>query len=221
MKKPPLAALHLRRNGPLIKAVFDLYELDGARVLDPTYGKGNWWTEVRPERLTFNDRKLDETFDFQAMPYPDGAFDVVAFDPPYLPQGGRETSTQPDFLDRFGLVDVPKTPQELRALIRNGMAEAYRVLDRGGLALVKCMNYVNGAQHRPQVTWTIVDAIELGFRVETQFVHVSGTGPQPKLKADGSPRAVRSPRANYSVLVVLRKPGNARIGSSLFEACAS
>lgn len=227
-KKAPLAAFVSRENGPLIKAVFDLYDLHGKRVLDPTFGRGKWWTSGRgknrvdfsPPRFTANDRSLDPTFDFQAMPYADASFDVVAFDPPYIPQGGRDTSTQSEFLDRFGLVDVPETAEKLRALINNGMREAWRVLDRDGLLLLKCMNYVTGGKHRPQQKWAIDDALELGFLLETQFVHVSGTGPQPKKNLDGTVRAVLSPRANYSVLLVLRRPRSAPLGARLFEGAA-
>jgi hypothetical protein len=47
--------------------------------------------------------------------------------------------------------------------------------------------------------------MEIGFDIETQFIHVSGPGPQPKINPDGTPRVWRSPQSNYSVLLVLRK----------------
>lgn len=199
---PPItAAVRCRTNAELIADhVHPLYRLDD--VLDVTYGRGKWWTKHRPARLVAHDIATDG-IDFRRLPEPSRSQVCVAFDPPYVPIGGRTTSTIDDFTDRYGLIDAPTTPEKLRALIRDGLTEIGRVLAPKGLALVKCMNYVSGGQHRPQVAWTIRDAEDLGFTVETQFVHIGRPGPQPHRPTAG----IRSPRANYSVLVVLRAPG--------------
>lgn len=208
MSSPVMAAITCRTNGELIANVSQLYPL-GPVVLDPTYGRGKWWTRYQPEHLLIHDVEIDKV-DFRNLPEGDCTVDAVAFDPPYLPQGGRSSSTEPDFLDRFGLVDAPTSPAKLRALIADGLGECFRVVKPGGLVLHKCMNYVSGGRHRPQVHWSITDALECGFWIETQFVHVSGTGPQPKNNRDGTARKVASPRANYSTLLVLRRPASAR-----------
>lgn len=198
---PPMAAVTVRTNGELIAEVARLHPLDD--VVDVTYGRGLWWTLHRPARLVEHDLALDGV-DFRRLPEADRSVRCVAFDPPYVPVGGRDTSTVPDFLRRYGLVDAPTGPGELRELIAGGLAEILRVLEPGGLALVKSMNYVCGGRHRPQAVWTLVDAERLGYGVVTQYVHVTGPGPQP------AGRRVRSPRANYSVLAVLEAPRRRR-----------
>lgn len=201
---PVMAAITVKKNADLIAEVARLYPL-GPRLLDCTYGRGRWWTKYQPPELVAHDLALDGV-DFRALPEADCTFDAVAFDPPYLPQGGRATSTVPDMLNRFGLDNAPTNPVKLRALIAAGLAECFRVVRPDGLVLHKCMNYVTGKQHRPQVHWSITDALALGYRIETQFIHVSGTGPQPTKNLDGTDRAVLSSRANYSVLLVLQRP---------------
>jgi hypothetical protein len=72
-----------RTNGPLIAAVAVLWIRDGDRVLDVTYGRGNFWTKFRPEHLTTHDLTLDGV-DFRHLPEDDNSVDVVVFDPPYI-----------------------------------------------------------------------------------------------------------------------------------------
>lgn len=188
-----------QRNGPLIAAAAQLWIRDSDRVVDITYGRGKFWTDYRPTDLTIHDIALDGV-DFRKLPYEAGAFDVVVFDPPYIAQGGRDTSTLPDFMDRYGLADAPKTVQELDLLVWGGMMEARRVLSPGGRLLVKCMDYVNGGAY-VQGRHTVVGyAAGLDLVQVDEFVHYSGTGPQPD-----RPRQLHSRRA-HSFLCVFRKP---------------
>lgn len=72
-----------RTNADLIVHLRSLgYLRDTDRVLDPTYGKGAFWTTWRPKLLTWHDLRLDGQ-DFRALPYDDRVFDSCTFDPPY------------------------------------------------------------------------------------------------------------------------------------------
>jgi hypothetical protein len=73
-------------NGHLIADAAKLHISPDAVVLDPTYGRGTWWTVFRPAHLIAHDLHLDGV-DFRALPEPDDAVDVVAFDPPYKLNG--------------------------------------------------------------------------------------------------------------------------------------
>lgn len=169
-----------RENGPLIAAAAILWMRPDDLVVDVTYGLGNFWTVYRPDNLVAHDLHTVDGVDFRHLPELDATVDVVVFDPPYIPQGGRETSTRQDMLDRYGLVEVPKTRRELDALIRAGIAEAKRVLrPRTGRLLVKCMDYVNGGEYRTGRHNVVAAALELGMTQVDEFVHHSGTGPQP------------------------------------------
>lgn len=207
---PVLAAATWQTNAHLIEDMARLgYLRDTDHVLDPTYGRGVWWQRWRPERLTAHD--LDPTkapngpMDFTALNYPDGTFDAVTFDPPYMAPGGRKTTSTGDFNDRFGLHTTPARPDSNQVLINDGIAEANRVVRRGGIVLVKCMDYINGGQLWMGTHHTLTHALELGMAVVDRLEHVGRPGPQPTVNLDGSPRRQLHARRNLSTLFVLRR----------------
>lgn len=180
-----------RENGPLLATVSQLWIGPDDLVVDVTYGLGLFWTRYRPERLIAHDRDLDGV-DFRHLPEGDATADVVVFDPPYIPQGGRDTSTlnrrpgggpnlrEPNgFLERYGLVDGPRTVPELEALFAAGMTEATRILRPSGRLLVKCMDYVSSGRYVAARHFVVSTALELGLRQVDEFVHYSGLGAQP------------------------------------------
>lgn len=188
-----------KRNGPLIFAAATLWIDPDDRVLDVTYGRGLFWTDYLPDHLTTHDKAIDGV-DFRHLPHDDQTFDVVVFDPPYIAPGGRDTSSIPGFLDRYGLADAPKTTRELELLIWDGMVEARRVLTPKGRLFVKCMDYITGGAYQQGRHTVVSYALELGLEQVDEFIHYSGIGPQPKRA-----RQLHSRRA-HSFLCIFQKP---------------
>lgn len=194
-----ISVVQHRLNGPLIAAAADLWIEPDDLVVDITYGRGNFWTVFRPENFVGHDLATDGV-DFRHLPELDDSVNVVIFDPPYIAQGGRTTSTIPDMLDRYGLDDCPKSVVELDALHNAGIQEAARVLAPKGRLMVKCMDYVNGGKlvlGRHKIV-TMAQAADL--EQVDEFVHVSGCGPQPPGR-----RQLHSRRA-HSFLCVFQAP---------------
>lgn len=220
--KPVLSAAHYKDNAEIIEAMFRLkYLRRSFRILDPTYGQGNWWAKVQPRRLVTHDLKIDGV-DFRNLPYKANTFHAVAFDPPYVSAGGRETTTIKEMYDAYGLVGAPTTPKKLQQLINDGLAEQYRVVRKarldgreelsGGIVLVKCMSYISSGKLWLGEYETIKAALEIGFEVEDQIRHVRKSGgPQPggrtkKLKTGEVVETRQMHSANNcSTLLVLRK----------------
>ncbi len=122
-----------------------------ARVLDPCCGSRMMWfdptnpdaliAEQRREVLTVTDRshgredgtrvlrvEPDVQFDFRAMPFPDGSFKLVAFDPPHLVRAGPRSW----MAAKYG-----KLGADWRDDLRAGFAECFRVLAPDGVLVFK------------------------------------------------------------------------------------
>lgn len=102
---------------------------------DVTYG------DRRSETLVVSDQshgKIDGTrtlviaadvlMDFRAMPFPDGAFKLVAFDPPHLERAGPRSW----LAAKYG-----KLSDDWREDLRRGFAECFRVLADDGVLVFK------------------------------------------------------------------------------------
>jgi hypothetical protein len=196
--QPVLAADRWANNAALIADCARLgYLRREWRVLDPTFGRGLWWTEFRPEDLVASD--LATGVDFRCLPWPEAEFDAVAYDPPYVAPGGRRTTGLPDLFDRYGLVDAPATPALLQEMIDAGLAECARVVRPGGLLLVKCQDYVSSGRLWPGTHHTLCTAFGIGLELVDRLEHIGGVRPQPPNR-----RQVHA-RRNLSTLLVLRR----------------
>ena len=204
---PVMAATAWPTNADLIVDVARLGYLDARdHVLDPTYGRGVWWKKWRPDALTTHDLKLDGV-DFRDLPEADDTFDAAAFDPPYVCVGGRTTTTIPDFHDRFGLTDAPRTPAALQAMNDAGLAELRRVVRPRGLVLAKCADYVWSGRLVTGTHASLTAALSLGFELVDRLEHIGRPRPQPaRTRADGEPVRQHHARRNLSTLLVLRAP---------------
>lgn len=120
------------------------------RVLDPCSGTRMMWFDRehpdvifgdrREETITVTDRSHredgtrtlqiapDALMDFRELPYPDGAFKLVAFDPPHLERAGPRSW----LAAKYG-----KLGQDWREDLRQGFAECFRVLDADGVLVFK------------------------------------------------------------------------------------
>lgn len=158
-------------NADLIVEIKDLY-LTGT-VLDVTYGKGSWWTRWRPAGLVGHDLKTDGV-DFTNLPYTDRSWSTVCYDPPYIPAGGKDTTTAAAFRERFGL-NHGRSQDALDALVYAGLAETARVAS--DYLLVKCMDYVNARVFTPMTYDVAARARSIGLHLHDEIIHHAGSGP--------------------------------------------
>lgn len=208
-----LAAYKWPSNAELIDALATkLHYLDyDTPTVDVTYGRGVWWKRWRPRMLVEHDLKLDGV-DFRRLPEEDETYGQVAFDPPYK-LNGRPT---PNVDERYG-VDVRMTVKERHELIRDGITECNRVLERRGTLLVKCQNQVcNGVVHW-QTYEFVKHAESLGLIFQDECL-VLGYREQPKDRTrkptvaelalgvtERQPSQQQHAARNYSSLLVFRK----------------
>lgn len=174
-----LAAHNWASNAELIQDCAALgYLNEDWNILDPTYGKGNWWKLWWPRALVKHDMALDGT-DFRKLPYADNTFDAITYDPPYVSVGGRKTTGMSTMYEAYGLIDAPSSPAELQVLINDGLTEMYRLVKKGGYVLVKNQDYVSSGKLWIGTHWTLSHALELGFTCQDRLEHMGKSRPQP------------------------------------------
>jgi SAM-dependent methyltransferase len=119
-------------------------------VLDPCCGSRMMWFDKADPRTVFGDRRHetlvvtdrshredgtrtlhvhpDVQMDFRAMPFDDGTFKLVAFDPPHLERAGPRSW----LAAKYG-----KLSDNWRDDLRAGFAECFRVLATDGVLVFK------------------------------------------------------------------------------------
>lgn len=197
-------------NADLMAAVAPYY-LTGS-VCDLTYGEGKWWDRFTPDPFVAHDKFKLDGVDFCDLPEPDGSYDTVCFDPPYVISGSTKSSTIDGFHDAYGIgserVRTARTSEgysEFEQFLRQGLSEAVRVSRRW--VLVKCMEFSQGpcvaqAVRFHDIPYKVTSyALDLGCYKHDQIVHHTGSGP-------GGHNIYEAKRArrHHSYLLVFLKP---------------
>ena len=120
-------------------------------VLDPCCGSRMMWLDKQNPAVIFGDRRSetivvtdrshgnasgtrtlriepDALMDFRNLPFPDGSFKLVAFDPPHLVKAGPRSW----LAAKYG-----KLGEDWRDDLRQGFVECLRVLEVGGTLVFK------------------------------------------------------------------------------------
>ena len=119
-------------------------------VLDPCCGGRMMWFDKADPRAVFGDKRSetivvtdrthhedgtrtlriepDTLMDFRALPFDDGTFKLIAFDPPHLERAGPKSW----LAAKYG-----KLSDDWRADLTQGFAECFRVLDEHGVLIFK------------------------------------------------------------------------------------
>lgn len=190
-------------NGYLIEAA-DTLGYIGERVLDLSYGRGLFWSRIRPVGLTTNDlsRAIGiytqyhrDATDWDSVALWRSWWDTVVWDPPYRLNG---TPDQEGFDERYGIAE-PTTVAERMHVILSGSANAVRCTKPGGYTLVKCQNQVVSGRKVDQVRQVKEACEEAGSEWIDDLHYLTPVRPQPPGR-----RQVHA-RSNYSTLVVMRR----------------
>ena len=163
----PLPSIWEGTDAELLERMLDFYpHKPPTKILDATVNTGRFWVNSR-RNVTGLDidpkNKPDVVGDNSDMPFKAGSFDVVVYDPPHIPNQGKDKKK--DFNKRFGLILKASSEQgyNFNHTYPPFCTEAYRVLEEDGILLCKIADYVHG--HRFQ--WAHVEflnaAVAVGF----------------------------------------------------------
>ncbi|MDY2985903.1 MAG: class I SAM-dependent methyltransferase [Synergistes jonesii] len=113
------------------------------KILDACCGaKMFWFDRENPDVVYMDERRLETTLcdgrtliiepdvvgDFRQMPFPDGTFSLVVFDPPHLVKAGAKSW----LALKYGVLG-----NDWREDLRKGFAECFRVLRPDGVLVFK------------------------------------------------------------------------------------
>lgn len=163
----PLPSVWDGKDGELLERMLDFYPKKPPEcILDATVNSGRFWRgSTRPIiGLDINPMYRPHVVgDSSFLPFRDATFDVVIYDPPHIPNQGKDK--QKDFNVRFGLVF--KSPREMGYNFSHTyppfMREGYRVLRPEGVLFCKITDYVHNHRLQWAHVYLIQAAEEAGF----------------------------------------------------------
>jgi SAM-dependent methyltransferase len=155
----PLASVWHGEDAELLERLLSFYPRKKPRkILDATINGGRFWRDSKRPVIGIDiDKRHRPTLiaDNTRMPFADASFDVVVYDPPHIPNQGKDKSK--DFNTRFGL--VLRSTKENRYTFTHTfppfVKETFRVLKPEGILLCKTTDYVH--HHRYQ--WAHIEFI--------------------------------------------------------------
>lgn len=188
-------------NADIFPDVLELYAPAGSKIVDLTYGKGVFWKNVDKSKynLVTNDlvTEADHHCDFRNTPFPDNDFDMAILDPPYMHSSGSIKESIASCYANNTSVRL-RNQKEVRQLYFDGIAEARRILKKGGILAIKCQDMIESGKQN----WNHVQFMNAeGFECEDLFVLVQSTIPARDPKWSKQYHA----RRNHSFFVILRK----------------
>ena len=148
----PLASVWHGEDAELLERLLCFYPRKRPRkILDATMNGGRFWRGSERAVIGIDiDPRQRPTFaaDNTQMPFRDSSFDVVVYDPPHIPNQGKDKSK--DFNTRFGLVlrSSKENHYTFTHTFPPFVKETYRVLKPEGILLCKITDYVH--HHRYQ-----------------------------------------------------------------------
>lgn len=220
---------YVGNNADIFPDVLKLHVATGAKIADVTYGKGVFWKKVDTSEYEIFPSDIADGIDCRNLPYADGSFDSVVFDPPYMEGFYRNrgavkagAGTHNTFRDHYSNGDETPKPHggkwhaAVLEIYNEGGREAHRVLKDGGVFIVKCQDEVSANRQNLTHVEIINSFAEVGFFCKDLFVVVRPNKP-------GMSRVINQvhARKNHSYFLIFVKIPQGKIASQMRFARAS
>lgn len=163
----PLPSVWEGSDAELLEKMLDFYpHTPPATILDATVNAGRFWAGSTRKVVGMDidpSVKPDIVGDNTNMPFADSSFDVIVYDPPHVPNQGKDKDK--DFTTRFGLVTKSSAEQgyNLSHTYPAFCREAHRVLKQDGVLFCKIADYVHGHRFQWAHVAFVNAAVAVGF----------------------------------------------------------
>lgn len=154
-----------------LRTLLAIHAVPDARILDVTHNVGRIWRGL-PYQVHRSDSDphlhadghTDTVADFRALPFDDGSWDVLVFDPPHITDAGDGIVGEEQWGGRFGTRGDGLRAVSVDHLFEPFLLEARRVLAREtGIVLAKIADQVHSGRYQFQHVALIEAARSLGF----------------------------------------------------------
>lgn len=173
-------------NAEIFPKILSLHVPLFSTVADVTYGKGVFWRKVPDGDYNVLPTDLKTGTDCRELPYTKSSIDCVVLDPPYMEGLLRENNshrggagTHVSFREAYsdnGKATISTKPTRakwhaavLELYVEAGI-EAYRVLRKKGILIVKCQDEVSANKQWMTHVEIILEYAKLGFYAKDLFV---------------------------------------------------
>jgi hypothetical protein len=175
-------------NAEVFPKLLTLHVPKGAKIADVTYGLGVFWRNVNVRDYELFPSDLKTGVDCRKLPYDASSLDCVVLDPPYmeglyrrhnghLAGSGSHSAFRKAYSNGQETTAGPKWHDAVLDMYFKAGAEAYRVLKKNGVFIVKCQDEVSANTQR----FTHIEIINyysgLGFYAKDLFVVVRPNNP--------------------------------------------
>lgn len=177
-------------NAEVFPFILELHVPEGSVVADVTYGKGIFWKNVPSSRYRLYPTDIQTGVDCHNLPYQEQTIDCVVLDPPYMEglyrRDGSQmagSGTHAAFREAYSNGEAiledggPKYHERVLDFYFKGGQEAYRVLKKYGVLIVKCQDEVSANQQRLTHVEIINRYEAMGFYTKDLFVIVRPNRP--------------------------------------------
>lgn len=193
-------------NADLFPRILSLYVASGATVADVTYGRGVFWRNVDVSKYTLLKSDLKTGTDARKLPYDSGSIDCVVFDPPYMHSSGATSRGSGDHasFEAYYQNNMQKRSSDghldVLKLYFEAAAEAFRVLQKHGVYIVKCQDEICANRQRLTHVEIINELASKGWVCEDLFVLLQNSRP-------GVSRMLKQlhSRKAHSYFIIMRK----------------
>lgn len=210
-----ICTAHVGANEELFPRILDLHVPPDSVVADVTYGTGIFWKKVSQTKYKLKATDISTGVDCRDLPYGDETVDCVVLDPPYMEGLYRRSrshlaghGTYAAFRETYSNGEEtkagPKYHEAVLDLYFRAGREAYRVLRRYGVLIVKCQDEVSANTQRLTHVEIITEYQKIGFYTKDLFVLV-----RPNRPAVSRLLRQEHARKNHSYFLVFVKTNGA------------
>lgn len=143
--------------------------IDDPVILDCTHNQGTMWKGCRYSPTVRSDidpsHLIDVAADFGALPFRDGTFDIIVFDPPHLPVAAASEHSSGIWMKRYGITaeGAGREGDDVSGMFVPFLIEAKRVLKAGGIVLAKIADIVHNHRYQWQMATFVNEASGIGL----------------------------------------------------------